>query len=287
MVTAKIKMNTIRRIVSLLVLCLLLASCSSANNDIETSESVSSDEAQNKTEESEAASNKDAFDEYFVLITVPTINVRSNPDSKNNDNKVDKVHMGETYTVFEQTRDSDYTWYRIGEKRWIANDGTWCVEYGTEDKKVCPYVLNDEEKDEFLSSIKTGAHCYSAYSGEVEHYINILNEPEYIFDYNIYLNNDFMSHSGLNDVYRYNISNVVKVDENTYDAYVVPIEDGGPVDHSTGCLRFSKIGIESYGDGEMLVFYITFIQNQNDVTDEKLKNVYNVELRYGPSQVSF
>ena len=108
-----------------------------------------------------------------------------------------------------------------------------------------------------------------------------------VIKYNVYLNNDMMSQSGLNDVYRYNISNVVKVDEKTYDAYVVPIEDGGPVDRSTGCLRFSKIGIEPNGEGESLVFYITFIQNQNDVTDEKLKQVYGIELRYGPSHVSF
>ena len=280
-------MNTARRIVSLCILSFLLLSCSSADNGTGTGESIADDEPLNKAEESEAASQEETSDELSVLVAVPTINVRSDPDSKNDNNKVDKVHMGETYTVFEQTKDSDYTWYRIGEDKWIANDGTWCVEYGSDDKKVCPYVLNDEEKGEFLSSIKTGAHCYSAHSGEVEHYINILNEPEYIFDYNIYLNNDFMSHPDLNDVYRYNISNVVKVDENTYDAYVVPIEDGGPVDHSTGCLRFSKIGIEPYGDSEMLVFYITFIQNHNDATDEKLKQVYGIELRYGPSQVSF
>lgn len=280
-------MNTIRRIVSLFIMSFLLLSCSSGNNDIGTYENVTHDEPQNRNEENAAVSQEDALNGFSVLVTVPTINVRSNPDSKNDNNKVDKVHMGETYTVFEQTKDSDYTWYRIGEDRWIANDGTWCVEYGNDDKKVCPYVLSDEEKGEFLSSIKTGAHCYSAHSGEVEHYINILNEPEYIFDYNIYLNNDIMNLSSLNDVYRYNISNVVKVDEKTYDAYVVPIEDGGPVDHSTGCLRFSKIGIEPYGDSEMLVFYITFIQNHNDATDEKLKQVYGIELRYGPSQVSF
>ena len=280
-------MNTARRIVSLCILSFLLLSCSSINNGIKTGESIANDGPQNKADKSELVSQEDAFDEFSVLVTVPTINVRSNPDSKNDNNKVEKVHMGETYTVFEQTKDSDYIWYRIGENKWIANDGTWCVEYGNDDMRVCPYVLSDEEKDEFLSSIKTGAHCYSAHSGEIEHYINILNEPEYIFDYNIYLNNDIMNLSGLNEVYRYNIGNVVKVDEKTYDAYVIPIEDGGPVDRSTGCLRFSKIGVEPYGDGESLVFYITFIQNQNDVTDEKLKNVYNVELRYGPSQVSF
>ena len=280
-------MNTARRIVSLCILSFLLLSCSSANNDVETSQNVVHDESQDRKEESETASQESAFDEFSVLVTVPTINVRSNPDSKNDNNKVDKVHMGETYTVFEQTKDRDYTWYRIGEDKWIANDGTWCVEYGKDDMRVCPYVLSDEEKDEFLSSIKTGAHCYSTHFEEIDHYINIFNEPEYSFKYNVYLNNDMMSQSGLNDVYRYNISNVVKADENTYDAYVVPIEDGGSVDHSTGCLRFSKIGIEPYGDSEMLVFYITFIQNHNDATDEKLKQVYGIELRYGPSQVSF
>lgn len=281
------EMNTIIKIISLCILSFLLLSCSSVNNDTKTDESIADGGPHNKIEENEAASQEDTFEELSVLVAVPTINVRSDPDSKNDNNKVDKVHMGETYTVFEQTKDSDYIWYRIGEDKWIANDGTWCVEYGNDDKKVYPYVLNDDEKDEFLSSVKTGAHCYSTHSGEIDHYINIFNELEFEFDYNIYLNNDIMNHSSLNDVYRYNISNVVKVDENTYDAYVVPIEDGRAVDRSTGCLRFSKIGIEPYGDSEMLVFYITFIQNQNDVTDEKLKQAYGIELRYGPSHVSF
>lgn len=270
-----------------LIFLLVLTACSAADNNNVPAGSNGVSVQTNESKEPAPELQESAFEELSVLITVKTINVRRDPSTDSKGNIVGKVHMGEMYTVFEQSKDKDYTWYRIGDDQWIANDGTWCVEYGTDDRKTCPYVLSNEEKGEFLSGVKTGAHCYSAHSGEIEHYINIFNEPEYSFKYNVYLNNDMMSQSGLNDVYRYNISNVVKVDEKTYDAYVVPIEDGGPVDRSTGCLRFSKIGIEPNGEGESLVFYITFIQNQNDVTDEKLKQVYGIELRYGPSHVSF
>ena len=79
----KIEMNAIRRIVSLFIMSLLLLSCSSANNDIKTGESIANNEPQNKAEESEAASQEETSDELSVLVTVPTINVRSDPDSKN------------------------------------------------------------------------------------------------------------------------------------------------------------------------------------------------------------
>jgi len=50
--------------------------------------SIANDGPQNKADESEMVSQEDAFDEFSVLVTVPTINVRSNPDFKNDNNKV-------------------------------------------------------------------------------------------------------------------------------------------------------------------------------------------------------
>lgn len=195
-----------KKVICLLIFLLVLTACSAVDNSnvLEGSNEVTVQT--NESKEPTLELQESVTEEFSVLITVKTINVRREPSTNSKEKIVGEVHMGETYTVFEQNKDKDYMWYRIGDDQWIANDGTWCIEYGNDDKKVCPYVLSDEEKGEFLSSIKTGAHCYSAHSKEVEHYINIFNEPEFEFDYNIYLNNDIMNHSSLNDVYRYNIS---------------------------------------------------------------------------------
>ncbi len=34
---------------------------------------------------------------------------------------------GSVYPVFEQKKDTDYTWYRINEEDWVASEGTWAT----------------------------------------------------------------------------------------------------------------------------------------------------------------
>lgn len=59
-----------------------------------------------------------------IWINVDTINVRTSPTT-NEDNKVDTVTIGKQLTVYEITENVGYTWYRIGENRWVADNGSW------------------------------------------------------------------------------------------------------------------------------------------------------------------
>jgi|GEM_PF-4039328 len=63
---------------------------------------------------------------YKIRIVANVVNIRSTPSiPKDNSNKVGTVNKGETYTVYETKNNEGYTWYRIGNDQWIADDGTW------------------------------------------------------------------------------------------------------------------------------------------------------------------
>jgi len=80
----------------------------------------SSDTGVNNSESSE----KD--DTFRIRIVANNIKIRSTPSApKDNSNKVGNVKKDETYTVYETTSNEGYTWYRIGNDQWIADDGTW------------------------------------------------------------------------------------------------------------------------------------------------------------------
>lgn len=53
------------------------------------------------------------------------INMRSSTSAKNKGNIIGSVYPYEIYDVFETKSAEGYTWYRIGNNKWIANDGTW------------------------------------------------------------------------------------------------------------------------------------------------------------------
>ncbi len=59
-----------------------------------------------------------------IWIDVDKINVRSTPTTSE-DNKVDTVTIGQQLSVYEITENEGYTWYRIDEDRWIADNGSW------------------------------------------------------------------------------------------------------------------------------------------------------------------
>ena len=52
-----------------------------------------------------------------------SLNIRSAPST--DAEIVGAATGGETFEVLEESKDDTYTWYRIGEDRWIASDGTW------------------------------------------------------------------------------------------------------------------------------------------------------------------
>lgn len=58
-----------------------------------------------------------------VTVNVDKLNIRSIPSTSGE--KLGKVQNGKTYDVYETKTAEGYTWYRIGEGEWIADDGTW------------------------------------------------------------------------------------------------------------------------------------------------------------------
>lgn len=59
-----------------------------------------------------------------VTVLVDKLNIRagSSVETEKNGTAVN----GKTYDVFEIKKNEEYTWYRIGDNRWIADNGTWC-----------------------------------------------------------------------------------------------------------------------------------------------------------------
>ena len=63
--------------------------------------------------------------EIHLLILVSRINVRDYPDTEKG-NKHGYVYKDDKVTAYETVNNQGYTWYRIGENRWIADDhGKW------------------------------------------------------------------------------------------------------------------------------------------------------------------
>lgn len=61
-----------------------------------------------------------------IRIIAKKIKIRSTPAAlSDNSNQVGYANNGEVYAFYETTVAEGYTWYRIGEDKWIADDGTW------------------------------------------------------------------------------------------------------------------------------------------------------------------
>lgn len=60
-----------------------------------------------------------------VTVNISNLTIRKGAGS---DSAQEGICMeGAVYPVYEQKKDSDYTWYRINETEWIANDGSWAT----------------------------------------------------------------------------------------------------------------------------------------------------------------
>ena len=54
------------------------------------------------------------------------VRIRTTPVALENlSNKVSNAKAGQVYNVYEILHDSNYTWYRVGNKRWIATESGW------------------------------------------------------------------------------------------------------------------------------------------------------------------
>ena len=78
----------------------------------------------NETEVNKTEKNGKSAVLYPVSITVDSIKIRSTPTVKEN-NQIGLAVKGRVYFVYEIKENDGYTWYRISENAWIADDGTW------------------------------------------------------------------------------------------------------------------------------------------------------------------
>ena len=58
-----------------------------------------------------------------VTVNVDGLIIRS--DASTSSNRIGNVKNGKTYPVYEQKENGGYTWYRIGQGRWIAGNPAW------------------------------------------------------------------------------------------------------------------------------------------------------------------
>ena len=280
-----------KKVVCIILFLLSFVSCSKKEPDsVQQADSVQAAD-HNNVEETDITSQNDGFDEFSVLIAVATINVRSSPSTSSKENIVDKAHMGETYSVFKIISDKNYTWYRIGDDRWIADDGTWCVKYNGAENIDYPYLVDNKEKEDILLSLETGGWFLGSQNDSAFFYITMMKDAERFFDCNILFEiqkKNELADKSVYDSYRYTVSNIVRIGENDYDLYIEPVENENCEDNSTGLLRMTDIGKQAVGDGsvEALCFDMTFIQNHNNATDEDLKMLYGLKLHYTLSQIA-
>lgn len=59
----------------------------------------------------------------YTVMVLENINVRTGPGTENE--KLRVIQVNSTCGVYEEVEADGYTWLRIGEGEWIANDGTW------------------------------------------------------------------------------------------------------------------------------------------------------------------
>ena len=87
----------------------------------------------------------DNTDPIYYACTLENINIRSGAGTAYE--KIDKIAAGTVTEIFQKTDKGDgYVWYRIGDGRWIADDGTW-LSICNADEYTEGYFDAPEEED--------------------------------------------------------------------------------------------------------------------------------------------
>ena len=89
--------------------------------DVSIFQETVSDAPVARKETSDTQENKDTIG--TVTINIDSLNIRTDAGTSQPANGT--ATKNETYEVFEKKDADGYTWYRIGEKQWIAGNSEW------------------------------------------------------------------------------------------------------------------------------------------------------------------
>ena len=120
---------------------LILFGCNSQTNETNT-DTIETHEQGTNDQSAENQVNTLVYDEVEELVpenkryVIARINIRKEPTTTGD--IVGHAEEGEIYKVLESKTDDKYTWYRIDDNKWIADDGTW-----TSAVKIIKYKSNN------------------------------------------------------------------------------------------------------------------------------------------------
>ena len=86
---------------------------------------------------SEKVINETINELFKTRVIIDSLNIRDTYST--NGNILNVAKKGDVFSVYEKVLNEDYIWLKIGDNKWIANDGTYCVE-------VKPYISFDKTK---------------------------------------------------------------------------------------------------------------------------------------------
>lgn len=269
-----------KKLVLLIIFMSILVGCTNEGIDNSANNDVSYEE-----EKIENINNKETeFSPYNILITAEgnNVRIRKEPDNKDKNNIVGHIYMGEIYTVLEEVKNDEYVWHRIGDNRWVADDGTWSVRFKSEGQSTMPYVMTEDEKNEFISLIDTGGCCLGG--DEVNSLIPYLTmQGNNTSMYEQFKCNILLDECNFNNKYHYsyNIDNIVKKDDKSFDIYVSSIErevnNEKYIDNTTGCFRMTNFEIKPLGDliDEGISFDLILLQKRDGDVNKLVEGLYN------------
>lgn len=123
-------MKKILTIVLFILLFLCICGCSKTN-DNEIEQNIENNNNKNDDINEIAETSIDEIQDSIPIFPIwveskETIKIRAG--SSTSYNRVGYVRPGDKFKVFERIENENYTWNRIGENEWIADDGTWLTD---------------------------------------------------------------------------------------------------------------------------------------------------------------
>lgn len=121
-----IRKNTITILLSVLVL-FLLAACATVDSSTHRGEksykTYKTESAEEKSDEQEVQNQEEEQKEHLYLRALTNVRLRKEPSTKGE--YLATIQKGDCFEVFETKKADGYTWNRIFDNLWIADNGKW------------------------------------------------------------------------------------------------------------------------------------------------------------------